>query len=164
MATKLAVETEFVLGQEVWWPGHTTRFFLCDAVCHCEADLAALLTFFFPFRSRRVESILTRAAVTDSRDNILSPFQAPLQPNKAFKSPSLSLDAKTHGLLIISLTYLRRFAEANLRKRSPQRQGFISDLVDLEDAQLSKEDKLRVVERMWRSWGMMLGWRTLAFA
>ena len=72
--------------------------------------------------------------------------------------PPLILDAKTHGLLIVNLTYLRRFAETNLRKRSLQREAFISDLADLEDAKLGKDDKLRVVERTWRSWGTMLGW------
>jgi len=77
---------------------------------------------------------------------------------------SLPLDAQTHGLLIVSLTYLRRFAEANLRRGSQQREAFIGDLADLEDAKLSKEDKLRVVERMWRSWGMVLGWGSPTFA
>ena len=59
---------------------------------------------------------------------------------------------------MISLTSLRRYAEQHLRKRSTQQEAFLDDLADLEDAKLSKDDKLRVVERMWRSWGEALGW------
>jgi len=34
------------------------------------------------------------------------------------------------------------------------REPFLEDLGDLEDTALGKEAKLRVIERMWRTWGM----------
>ena len=37
-------------------------------------------------------------------------------------------------------------------------QLFLEDVGDLEDPTLGRVEKLRVVERMWRSWGAVLGW------
>jgi len=42
--------------------------------------------------------------------------------------------------------------------RSRLREGFLEDVGDLEDPSLDREEKMRVVERMWRSWGRALGW------
>ncbi|KAH9483454.1 Nuclear control of ATPase protein 2 [Psilocybe cubensis] len=55
------------------------------------------------------------------------------------------------GLLILSLTRLRSYALANLPANIQA--AFLEDLGDLEDTQLGREAKLRVVERMWRCWG-----------
>lgn len=38
------------------------------------------------------------------------------------------------------------------------RAAFLSDIDDLSDPVLGRDAKLRVVDRMWRSWGIMLGW------
>ncbi|KAL0961034.1 hypothetical protein HGRIS_006024 [Hohenbuehelia grisea] len=38
------------------------------------------------------------------------------------------------------------------------REGFLEDVGDLEDPRLAREDRLRVVDRMWRCWGARLGW------
>lgn len=70
------------------------------------------------------------------------------------------LDTKTHGLLIVYLTSLRQYAEESLPRRSRIREAFLDDLFDLENPNLGKEDKLKVVARMWRSWGVLLGWGT----
>lgn len=37
-------------------------------------------------------------------------------------------------------------------------QEFLQDLLDLEDPEVTKDAKLAVVDRMWRSWGMRLEW------
>jgi nuclear-control-of-ATPase protein 2 len=37
-------------------------------------------------------------------------------------------------------------------------QEFMLDLLDLENPEVNREAKLRVVERMWRCWGVRLGW------
>ena len=42
------------------------------------------------------------------------------------------------------------------------REGFLEDVGDLEDPGMPREEKLRVVERMWRSWGGVLGWNSIA--
>lgn len=38
------------------------------------------------------------------------------------------------------------------------REGFLEDVQDLEDPNLDRTEKLRVVDRMWKSWGDALGW------
>ncbi|KAJ8502573.1 hypothetical protein ONZ45_g11630 [Pleurotus djamor] len=38
------------------------------------------------------------------------------------------------------------------------REGFLEDVADLENPSLSRADKLRVLDRMWRCWGASLGW------
>lgn len=71
------------------------------------------------------------------------------------------LSPVTSGLLIIALTRLRNFAEKRLRVRSLLREEILADIRDLEDPMLAREEKLRVVERMWRSFGGSLGWQSL---
>jgi nuclear-control-of-ATPase protein 2 len=68
----------------------------------------------------------------------------------------------TAGLLLLSVSSLRQFAEMWLPPRSRLREGFLEDVGDLEDPRLGREEKLRIVERMWRSWGHALGWERLA--
>ena len=62
-----------------------------------------------------------------------------------------TMSDRSTGLLIISLTRLRTYALECLpaRLRTP----FLEDLNELENTQLSREAKLRIVERMWRCWG-----------
>ncbi|EIW81016.1 nuclear control of ATP synthase 2 [Coniophora puteana RWD-64-598 SS2] len=64
----------------------------------------------------------------------------------------------TAGLLLLSVTHLRQFAERSLPGRSALREGFLEDVRDLEDPGLGRAEKLRVVDRMWKSWGETLGW------
>lgn len=54
--------------------------------------------------------------------------------------------------------HLRRYAETCLPARSRLREGFLEDVGDLENPDLGRADKMRVVERMWRCWGEVLGW------
>jgi len=68
----------------------------------------------------------------------------------------------TAGLLLLSVSSLRQYAEKWLPPRSRLREGFLEDVGDLEDPSLDREEKMRVVERMWRSWGSALGWQHLA--
>ena len=68
----------------------------------------------------------------------------------------------TAGLLLLSVSSLRQYAETWLPPRSRLREGFLEDVGDLEDPGLDREEKMRVVERMWRSWGRALGWEHLA--
>jgi len=67
-------------------------------------------------------------------------------------SASTPLPALPTGLLILSLTRLRSYALNHLPANI--REPFLEDLGDLEDTALGKEAKLRVIERMWRTWGM----------
>ncbi|KAJ6486110.1 NCA2-domain-containing protein [Mycena vitilis] len=83
------------------------------------------------------------------------------QPRVAGPSDN-SLTALTTGLLLISVTRLRTFAESSLPTGSRLRDGFLEDVGDLEDPAMPREEKLRVVERMWRSWGVALGWNKIA--
>lgn len=80
-------------------------------------------------------------------------------PNEDGGSGSLS--PLTNGLLLLSTTHLRTFAEAYLR-RSRFKTGFLGDVSDLEDGRLGIEQKRLVLTRMWRSWGRPLGWDNLA--
>lgn len=68
----------------------------------------------------------------------------------------------TAGLLLLSVSSLRQYAETWLPSRSRLREGFLEDVGDLEDPGLDRDEKTRVVERMWRSWGRALGWEHLA--
>lgn len=71
------------------------------------------------------------------------------------------LEPLTSGLLLLALTRLRLFAATCLPVGSRLRDGFLADVADLEDTRLGRAEKLRVVERMWRSWGEgdVLGWK-----
>ncbi|KAI4524433.1 NCA2-domain-containing protein [Schizophyllum commune Loenen D] len=64
----------------------------------------------------------------------------------------------TSGLLLLSLTHLRGYGERCLPRGSRIREGFLEDVDDLEDPELGRREKLRVIERMWRCWGDLLGW------
>jgi nuclear-control-of-ATPase protein 2 len=77
-------------------------------------------------------------------------------------TPSQKVEPLTTGLLLISMTRLRTYAEAHLPPNSRLRQGFLEDVGDLEDADVGREDKVRIVERMWRCWSKTLGWRDIA--
>ncbi|KAI0304264.1 ATP synthase regulation protein NCA2-domain-containing protein [Multifurca ochricompacta] len=68
----------------------------------------------------------------------------------------------TAGLLLLSVSSLRQYGETWLPPRSRLREGFLEDVGDLEDPGLNRKEKMRVVERMWRSWGHALGWERLA--
>ncbi|KAJ3890608.1 ATP synthase regulation protein NCA2-domain-containing protein [Lentinula edodes] len=69
--------------------------------------------------------------------------------------------ALTTGLLILSLTQLRTYAERYLPSSSAStsysatslREAFLEDLSDLQDPELGVDQKRIVVERMWRCWG-----------
>ncbi|KAH9846116.1 NCA2-domain-containing protein [Lenzites betulinus] len=76
--------------------------------------------------------------------------------------PPTAVSPLTSGLLLLSVTHLRKYAETTLPANSRLREGFLEDVTDLEDPTLGRADKLRVVERMWRSWGEVLGWGRIA--
>jgi nuclear control of ATPase protein 2 len=42
------------------------------------------------------------------------------------------------------------------------REGFVEDVQDLEDPNIGRREKLRVLDRMWNSWGRELGWYEIA--
>ncbi|KAH9924282.1 NCA2-domain-containing protein [Epithele typhae] len=68
----------------------------------------------------------------------------------------------TAGLLLLSVTRLRRYAESSLPPRSRLHEGFLSDVADLESPSFGRADKLRILDRMWRSWSEPLGWNRIA--
>ena len=76
-------------------------------------------------------------------------------------STSGTIPHLTAGLLLLSVSSLRQYAEKWLPLKSRMREGFLEDVGDLEDPRLGRDEKLRVVERMWRSWGHVLGWERL---
>jgi nuclear-control-of-ATPase protein 2 len=69
-----------------------------------------------------------------------------------------SLPPLTSGLLLLSVTQLRYYGETCLPPSSRIREGFLEDVKDLEDPKLGRNDKLRVLDRMWKSWGTTLEW------
>jgi len=75
-------------------------------------------------------------------------------------NPGDSLPPLTSGLLLLSVTQLRYYGEACLPLSSRIREGFLEDVKDLEDPRLGRNDKLRVLDRMWKSWGTTLEWET----
>lgn len=64
--------------------------------------------------------------------------------------------------MLLSVTHLRQYAERTLPANSRLREGFLEDVGDLEDPRLGRAEKLRVLDRMWRSWGEPLGWGRVA--
>ncbi|KAG1751173.1 NCA2-domain-containing protein [Suillus lakei] len=76
--------------------------------------------------------------------------------------PSDTIPALTTGLLVLSLAHLREYALTSLPARSRLREGFLEDIEDLEDPGLRRSEKLRIIDRMWKSWGRELGWYDLA--
>ncbi|KAF8895348.1 ATP synthase regulation protein NCA2-domain-containing protein [Infundibulicybe gibba] len=97
---------------------------------------------------RRIERLLTSQPPSNS------------QPNA---SPGLrEISPLTTGLLLLSVARLRVYAENYLPLGSRIRDGFLEDVEDLENPDLGRAEKMRVVERMWRCWGQVLGWRRIA--
>ncbi|KAI6123925.1 NCA2-domain-containing protein [Pisolithus croceorrhizus] len=76
--------------------------------------------------------------------------------------PSDVIPPLTSGLLVLSLTHLRKYALTSLPARSQLREGFLEDVRDLEDPSLGRWEKLRVLDRMWRNWAHELGWHQMA--
>jgi nuclear control of ATPase protein 2 len=66
------------------------------------------------------------------------------------------------GFLLLSVAYLRSYGETYLPKNSRLQEGFLYDVDDLGNPDKSRKEKAAVVERMWRSWGHVLGWYTVA--
>ena len=60
-------------------------------------------------------------------------------------------EARSTGLLLLSLSHLQTYASQYLSSRI--REAFLEILEDLADPQLGREDKLLVVSRVWRCWG-----------
>ncbi|KZT11917.1 NCA2-domain-containing protein [Laetiporus sulphureus 93-53] len=77
------------------------------------------------------------------------------------ETPQPSIPPLTSGLLLLSVSHLRTYAEQCLPANSRLREGFLEDVTDLEDSALGRAEKLRVLDRMWRCWGGMLGWRKM---
>ncbi|EKM51872.1 uncharacterized protein PHACADRAFT_177281 [Phanerochaete carnosa HHB-10118-sp] len=69
-----------------------------------------------------------------------------------------AIDSRTSGLLLLLTTRLRSYAEICLPTNSRLRAGFLDDVSDLENSALGRNEKLRIVDRMWNSWGNQLGW------
>jgi len=88
-------------------------------------------TAFF-FATRRVERLLIKQPPVSSDSSAVN---APLAPLPT-------------GLLILSMTRLRLYALNYLP--SSIREPFLEDL---KDPELDTNGKLRIVKRMWRSWG-----------
>ncbi|KAI6114223.1 NCA2-domain-containing protein [Pisolithus sp. B1] len=76
--------------------------------------------------------------------------------------PSDVIPPLTSGLLVLSLTHLRKYALTSLPARSQLREGFLEDVRDLEDPSLGRWEKLRVLDRIWRNWAHELGWHQMA--
>ena|SRR5882762_2686994 len=103
-------------------------------------------------RSRRIERLLVfqpKSTTHHSERSIIPPSSSAIPP-------------LTSGLLLLSVTRLRTYAETYLPARSGLRSGFLEDVQDLEDPGLGRTEKLRVVDRMWKSWGEVLGWGRVA--
>lgn len=61
------------------------------------------------------------------------------------------MDDRDRGMLIVDVSGLRVWAAGMKRSR---REAFLSDLRMFENQKLDRDDKLRVVDRMWRCWGL----------
>ncbi|KAI0643145.1 NCA2-domain-containing protein [Trametes meyenii] len=105
---------------------------------------------------RRIERLLV--AQPDSHHH----HRTALTTSGSSQRPAAAVSPLTSGLLLLSVTRLRKYAETSLPANSRLREGFLEDVVDLEDPRLGRADKLRVVDRMWRSWGDVLGWSRVA--
>ena len=96
-------------------------------------------------RLRRVERILN--AESDVRADVTN-FKG---AGAGAAAGEQSLAPLPTGLMVLSLTKLRSYALTYLPPKI--REPFLEDLGDLEDPMLGTRAKLRVVDRMWRSWG-----------
>ncbi|KAG8893140.1 Nuclear control of ATPase protein 2 [Tulasnella sp. 417] len=96
------------------------------------------------------------------RESTLIAMRIPETPgsDSDAESPRMTPPPLTQGLLLLSVTHLRSYAMECLPARSNLQQAFLEDVEDLEDpsGKLSREDQLRVVDRMWRNYGRLLGW------
>lgn len=108
---------------------------------------------------RRIERLLITQPRTRRHEHRHAHVKAGQHDSKGTKD---AIPPLTTGLLLLSVSSLRQYAETRLPLRSRLREGFLEDVGDLEDPRLDREEKLRVVERMWRSWGQALGWGRLA--
>jgi nuclear control of ATPase protein 2 len=102
---------------------------------------------------RRVERLLNTLPSTKPNSRTHHTHD---QENKEGTIPAL-----TSGLLLLSVTRLRAYAETQLPARSKLRAGFLEDIEDLEDPSFTRTQKLRVIERMWRCWSHVLGWERI---
>ncbi|KIR60442.1 hypothetical protein I314_03737 [Cryptococcus bacillisporus CA1873] len=66
-------------------------------------------------------------------------------------SPDGEMTHRDRGLLIISVSNLRSWAVV---LGASKREAFLDDLRMVENPILKREDKLRVIERVWRCWGV----------
>ena len=71
---------------------------------------------------------------------------------------STTIAPLTSGLLLLAVARLRIYAETHLPVGSRVREGFLEDVTDLEDPDLGRNDKILVMDRMWRCWSPVLGW------
>lgn len=104
---------------------------------------------------RRIERLL----ITQPRARHSQEGHTQAEPPEGTKG---ALPHLTAGLLLLSVSSLRQYAETWLPSRSRLKEGFLEDVGDLEDPGLGREEKMLVVQRMWRSWGHVLGWQRLA--
>jgi len=102
-----------------------------------QTSVYGLLIFIF---SRRIERLL-----------ILQP-PTPKSHSKSGLESSSPIAPLPTGLLILSLTRLRSYALGYLP--ADIQTPFLEDLGDLENTELGRDEKLKIVERMWRSWGI----------
>ena len=107
---------------------------------------------------RRIERLLITQPRTRRHEDLHTHVNAEQHNTNSTKG---AIPPLTTGLLLLSVSSLRQYAETRLPLRSRLREGFLEDVGDLEDPRLGREEKLRVVERMWRSWGQALGWERL---
>lgn len=93
-------------------------------------------------------------------------YSAPQKPHNRSRSDEKrpQISPLTSGLLLLNLSSLRNYAETYLPLHSRLREGFLEDIGDLEDPSLDRDEKVKVVERMWRSWGPVLDWNNGAGA
>lgn len=115
---------------------------------------------------RRIERLLTSSRhSTPERTVKLRSHTSKISSTQPSRASSVEttdlLPPKTNGLIILSLTHLRYYAMRHLPSRSRVREGFLEDVSDLENPELGREAKRRVIDRMWRCWGAQLGWYSL---
>ncbi|KAG8949772.1 Nuclear control of ATPase protein 2 [Tulasnella sp. 424] len=107
---------------------------------------------------RRIERLLNNPTAGLASRSFVTP-ETPGSDSDT-ESPQITSPPLTQGLLLLSVTHLRSYAIECLPARSNLQQAFLEDVEDLEDAtgKLTREDQLRVVDRMWRTYGRLLGW------
>jgi nuclear control of ATPase protein 2 len=107
---------------------------------------------------RRIEHLLITQPRTQHKEEHRTQVEERLDSTEGKGG---ALPHLTAGLLLLSVSSLRQYAETWLPARSRLREGFLGDVGDLEDPGLGREEKILVVERMWRSWGHALGWQRM---